>query len=84
MAIRVVGGDFVEATETDLTLAVELLVTGLSFGTIPLRVVAVSYAGLEERRNSFNIQSSLEDIAGSNPLPSTSAMPCELNWSNGV
>ena len=78
--ISLVGGDFVEVTETDLTLTVELAVTGLSFGIIPLRVVAVSYAGLEEMRDFFNINSSLEDIAGSNPLPSMSAVPCELKW----
>ncbi len=68
-----------EATEANLTLAVELAVTGLSFGSIRLRVAAVSYAGLEEMRDSFDINSTLIEIAGSNPLPNASAVPCELN-----
>ena len=66
-----------QATESDLTLTIQLAVTGLSFGVVPLRVLAVSYVGFEELMESFGVQSTLEDIAGSNPLPSASALPCE-------
>ena len=78
VSISLVGRDFVEVTESNSTLTFELEVTGLSFGVVPLRVVAVSYGGLEELRESFGIESTLEDIAGSDPLPSVSALPCEL------
>lgn len=64
-------------SEADLTLTVELAVTGLSFGVIPLRAVAVSYAGFREVRGSFGVASTLEEIAGSNPLPRRSALPGE-------
>ena len=78
VSIGLLGRDFVEVTESNMTLTFELSVRGLSFGVVPLRVVAVSYDGLEELRESFGIESSLKDIAGSNPLPSVPAMPCEF------
>lgn len=79
VSISLVGRDFVVARESNLTLTFELAVTGLSFGVVPLRVLAVSYEGFEEMRGSFGLDSTLEEIAGSNTLPSVSALPCKLS-----
>lgn len=78
VSIRLVGGDFVVVTESDSTLRIELAVSGLSFGAIPLRVVAASYSDFDDLREAFGIESTLEEIAGSNSLPSALALPCEL------
>lgn len=79
VSIRVVGGDFVMVTESNLTLTFDLAVTGFSFGAIPLRVAAVSYDGFDEMQNSFGVNATLQEIAGSNLLPSMSADACENN-----
>ncbi len=67
-----------DVRESNLTLSFQLAVTGLSFGVVPLRVVAVSYSDFEQLRGTFGIETPLVDIAGSDLLPSSSALPCEL------
>ena len=53
------------------------MISGFSFGTIPLRVLPVSYTQYEQQKGEFNITLSLEDVAGGRTIPSVSSLPCE-------
>ena len=72
--ISLVGEDLLELRESNLTVSLELEVMGLSFGDIPVRVVAVSYGDFEMVRTMFGVNSTLEDIAAGRDIPDMSAL----------
>ena len=77
VSISLVGEDFVNVTESGLTLTIQLEVTGYSFGVVPLRILPVTYSQFDELREMFGVKSTLSDIAGSRVIPSQPALPCE-------
>lgn len=73
--IAIVGEDVVELNESSNTLTLQLTVTGVSFGVVPLRVIPVSYSQYEELRSTFSLNSTLSDIVGGRAIPLESALP---------
>ena len=71
------GEDLLNVSESDLTLTIQLEVTGYSFGVVPLRILPLTYSQFEELRNVFGIRSTLSEIAGSGMLPNETALPCK-------
>ena len=77
VSISLVGDEFVDVSESDLMLTIQLELTGFSFGTIPLQVIPVSYSQFEDVRERIGIKLTLMEIAGSQQVPSQSSVPCE-------
>ena len=75
--INIVDEEFVNVSESDLTLTIQLELTGFSFGVISLQVIPVSYSQFEDVRERFGIMRTLMEIAGSQQVPSQSSVPCE-------
>ena len=75
LTIAIVGEDVVELNESSNTLTLQLTVTGVSFGVVPLRVIPVSYSQYEELRSTFSLDSTLSDIVGGRAIPLESALP---------
>ena len=82
MLIDLVGQDLLELSESNLTLTLQLEVTGLGFGVIPLTVVPVSYADFDTLRASFGVDSTLEEVADGQAIPLESAQPCKCQVSD--
>ena len=76
-AINIVDEEFVNVSESDLTLTIQLKLTGFSFGVIPLQVIPVSYSQFEDVMERLGIKLTLMEIAGSQQVPSQSSVPCE-------
>ena len=75
--INIVDEEFVNVSESDLTLTIQSELTGFSFGVIPLQVIPVSYSQFEDVRERFGIMRTLMEIAGSQQVPAQSSVPCE-------
>lgn len=80
LSISLVGEEFVDVTESETMLTIQLELTGFSFGVIPLRILPVSYSQFENLRERLEIKLTLMDIAGSQPIPSQSSLPCENSY----
>ena len=75
--INIVDEEFVNVSESDLTLTIQLELTGFSFGVIPLQVIPMSYSQFEDVMERLGIKLTLMEIAGSQQVPSQSSVPCE-------
>ena len=77
VSISLVGEEFVDVSESNLLLTIQLELTGFSYGVIPLQVIPVSYSQFEDARERLGINLTLMEIAGSQQVPSQSSVPCE-------
>ena len=77
VSISLVGEEFVDVSESNLLLTIQLELTGFSYGVIPLQVIPVSYSQFEDIRERLGINLTLMEIAGSQQVPSQSSVPCE-------
>lgn len=77
VSISLIGDDILEVTESSMTVNIVLEVGGISFGSIPLRFLPVSYSEFEVLKEEFGVNMSLADVVRSRVFPAESALPCE-------